>query len=164
MEKSHSIAVATGLVIGVAFLFQGCALMPKGSLSRTPGSLPTAAPAAVKATSPKLDSTAPKPTREPKMSEIGHASWYGPGFAGKTTASGEAFDQKEFIAAHRTLPFGSKVRVVNLDNDKSVVVEIKDRGPFVEGRIIDVSQAAANALGMVQAGLARVRIEVFSLP
>jgi rare lipoprotein A len=80
------------------------------------------------------------------------ASWYGPGFHGQTTANGERFDQDEFTAAHQTLPFGTKVLVKNPRTGKQVVVRINDRGPFVGGRIIDLSKAAAKALGMLRRG------------
>jgi rare lipoprotein A len=90
------------------------------------------------------------------------ASWYGPKFHGKLTASGEVFNQEQFTAAHPTLPWGSKVKVINLDNGKSVDVRINDRGPFKPGRIIDLSRAAARALGMVRRGIATVRIEWLS--
>jgi rare lipoprotein A len=101
---------------------------------------------------------------KPQKAEIGHASWYGPRFHGKKTASGDVFDQTELTAAHRNLPLGSKVRVTNLENERSVEVKINDRGPFIAGRIIDLSHAAARALGMVEDGLARVRLELLSLP
>lgn len=81
----------------------------------------------------------------------GVASWYGPKFAGRRTASGEVFDPAEYTAAHRTLPFGSTVRVTT-ESGKSVVVRINDRGPFAKGRIIDVSQAAARDLGLIGPG------------
>ena len=93
------------------------------------------------------------------MTETGLASWYGPKFQGKLTASGEVFNQELFTAAHPTLPWGSRVKVINLDNGKSVDVRINDRGPFKRGRIIDVSRAAARALGMVGRGITTVRIE-----
>jgi rare lipoprotein A len=91
--------------------------------------------------------------------QTGVASWYGPGFHGKRTASGERFDQTELTAAHRQLPLGAEVTVTNLENGRSVVVAINDRGPYVGGRVIDLSQAAAGRLGIVEDGLARVRIE-----
>lgn len=78
----------------------------------------------------------------------GIASWYGPGFHGRKTANGERFDMGEMTAAHKTLPFGTRVLVHNPRNGKEVVVRINDRGPFVRGRVIDLSQAAASALGM----------------
>jgi len=86
----------------------------------------------------------------------GVASWYGPGFAGRRTASGERFDPGEFTAAHRSLPFGSKVRVTH--NGRSVVVRINDRGPFHGGRVIDLSQAAAEDIGLRRAGSGRVEL------
>lgn len=99
---------------------------------------------------------------QPTMMETGLASWYGPKFHGKLTASGEVFNQEKFTAAHPTLPWGSTVKVTNLDNGKSVDVRINDRGPFGKGRIIDVSRAAARALGMVGRGITAVRVEWLS--
>jgi rare lipoprotein A len=92
----------------------------------------------------------------------GLASWYGPGFHGAQTASGEHFNQNDMTAAHRTLPFGTKVRVTNVNNGRSVVVRINDRGPFTGGRVIDLSAAAAQAIGMISSGVATVQIEVLS--
>jgi rare lipoprotein A (peptidoglycan hydrolase) len=93
---------------------------------------------------------------------VGEASWYGPGFRGKKTASGEIFDDAKFTAAHKTMPLGSKAKVTNLNNHKSVEVEINDRGPYVKGRIIDLSQAAARALDIVERGTAEVRVEILN--
>jgi len=93
----------------------------------------------------------------------GIASWYGKVFHGRKTASGERFNMYALTACHPTLPFGSLVRVVNLDNRKSVVVRITDRGYLDEGRIIDLSFAAAERLSMVKAGLAHVDVQVLSL-
>jgi len=91
--------------------------------------------------------------------ETGKASWYGAKHHGKKTASGERFDQHALTAAHRTLPFGTRVRVTNLNNDRSVVVRINDRGPHARGRIIDVSRKAAERLGMLGSGVAPVRVQ-----
>ena len=96
------------------------------------------------------------------MTETGLASWYGPKFHGKRTASGEIFNQEKFTAAHPSLPWGSRVKVVNLANGKSVEVRINDRGPYGKGRIIDVSRAAAKALDMVGQGITTVRLEWLS--
>ncbi len=93
-------------------------------------------------------------------STVGRASYYGPGFQGKKTASGERFDMNALTAAHRRLPFGTRVRVTNLDNGKSVVVRINDRGPFKKSRVIDLSLAAARKIGMTATGTARVKLEV----
>jgi rare lipoprotein A len=90
----------------------------------------------------------------------GVVSWYGERFHNRPTASGERFDVSAFTMAHPSLPFGTKVRVTNLRNGRSVVVRVNDRGPFVGSRIADLSQAAAATLGMLHRGLARARIEV----
>ena len=89
----------------------------------------------------------------------GEASYYGAKHQGKRTASGERFDQNQLTAAHRTLPFGTQVRVTNLNNDKSVLVRINDRGPYARRRIIDLSRKAAQQLDMLRAGVAPVRVE-----
>ena len=92
--------------------------------------------------------------------QTGLASWYGKSMDGKITASGLKFRMNEFTAAHRSLDFGTKVKVSNLENGRTTHVIITDRGPFVEGRIIDLSHAAASSLGMVKKGVCRVMIEV----
>ncbi|MGE5085661.1 MAG: septal ring lytic transglycosylase RlpA family protein [Bacillota bacterium] len=94
----------------------------------------------------------------------GRASWYGPNHDGHKTASGEVFDLQQMTGAHRTLPMNSKVKVTSLSSGKSVVVRINDRGPFSKGRIIDVSQAAAQQLGMIKKGTDKVEIEVLEIP
>jgi rare lipoprotein A len=91
--------------------------------------------------------------------QVGTASWYGAEFQGSRTASGERFDQRGFTAASRSFPIGTHLRVTNLANGRSVLVRVNDRGPFARGRLIDVSRAAAKALGMVERGTARVQIE-----
>jgi rare lipoprotein A len=92
--------------------------------------------------------------------ETGRASWYGKGHQGRPTASGEPFDMNALTAAHPSLPFGTRLRVVNLDNERAVEVRVNDRGPSVAGRIIDLSYAAARALGAVGAGIIPVRVTV----
>lgn len=92
--------------------------------------------------------------------QVGQASWYGPGFYGGRTASGEVLRPGTYTAAHRWLPFGTRVRVTNLNNGLSAVVRINDRGPFAGGRIIDLAQGAASALGVTSSGVAQVRLEV----
>jgi len=90
----------------------------------------------------------------------GKASYYAHKFHGRTTASGEIYDENKMTAAHKTLPFGTMVRVTNLGNGKMVAVKINDRGPFVEGRIIDLSFRAAGDLDMIAAGVVKVHVEV----
>jgi rare lipoprotein A len=92
----------------------------------------------------------------------GMASWYGPGFDGNYSASGEVFNASDLTAAHPNLPFGTLVRVVNMDNGQSVVVRINDRGPYAHDRVIDISTAAANVIGLIASGVAPVRLEVLS--
>ncbi|HET9882456.1 MAG TPA: septal ring lytic transglycosylase RlpA family protein [Candidatus Binatia bacterium] len=115
---------------------------PEAQQASPPATLPTPAPSTI--------------------IETGLASWYGAKHHGRRTASGEIFDQKKFTAAHRTLPWGSIVKVTNLDNGKSVEVRINDRGPFTKGRIIDLSRAAARAVGMLESGVSLVRMELLS--
>ena len=104
---------------------------------------------------------APPPTSvETGWQQEGEASWYGPGFHGRQTASGEVYDMEAMTAAHRELPFGSRIHVVNLDNGLETWVRINDRGPFARGRVLDLSRAAARKLDMLGSGTARVRLEV----
>ncbi|HWE73334.1 MAG TPA: septal ring lytic transglycosylase RlpA family protein [Stellaceae bacterium] len=91
--------------------------------------------------------------------QTGVASWYGDQWQGRTTASGKPFDDRKMTAAHRTLPLNSRVRVTNLNTGRSVEVTITDRGPYADGRVIDLSKAAAKKLDMVKAGLVPVRVE-----
>ena len=102
------------------------------------------------------------PERDLRYDKTGIASWYGDQFAGKLTANGEIFDPELVSAAHKTLPMPSVVRVTNLDNGKSLVVRINDRGPYVSGRIIDMSRAGARLLGFKDEGIARVRVQVLT--
>ena len=106
----------------------------------------------------------PAPPKPPKRLVIststGEASWYGPGFFGNRTANGEVFRPGTMTAAHRTLPFGTEVKVTNLRNGKEMVVRINDRGPFSGNRVIDIAHGAAQHLGLVSSGIAQVRLEV----
>ena len=105
-----------------------------------------------------------RPLPASKLIEVvqGAASWYGPGFYGRTTANGERFRKGTLTAAHRTLPFGTKVRVTNLSNGRSVVVRINDRGPFKHHRVIDLAHGAASQLQMMQAGEVPVKLEILA--
>ncbi len=96
--------------------------------------------------------------------EEGVASWYGHPYHGRAAANGEIYDMEQLTAAHRTLPFGTWVRVENLDNGKDVTVRINDRGPFIDGRIIDLSHAAAKQIDLIGPGVTRVRLTVTSAP
>lgn len=96
----------------------------------------------------------------PGLTMRGIASYYGPGFHGRPTASGETFDMNAMTCAHLTLPFGTMLRVTNLGNDREVLVRVNDRGPYVGGRILDLSQGAADELGMMETGTAEVELQV----
>ena len=87
------------------------------------------------------------------------ASWYGPGFHGRKTANGEVYDQMSFTAAHKSLKFGTLLKITNQKNNKSVVIRINDRGPYIHGRDLDLSKAAALELGMVRKGVAKIKVE-----
>lgn len=91
--------------------------------------------------------------------EEGYASWYGPGFYGRKTASGERFTKHKLTCAHRKLPFGTRLQVTNLQNGKSIEVIVNDRGPFIKGRVIDLSYAAAREIGLLKAGAAPVKVK-----
>jgi rare lipoprotein A len=110
--------------------------------------------------------TPPTPAEPPAAGneEVGYASWYGAQHQGKRTASGEVYDMNQLTAAHRTLPFGTRLLVTNRDTSQSAEVRVNDRGPFVKGRILDVSYAAARQLGAVGAGIFPVRLRVIALP
>ena len=142
-SRPFLLAMSLGLLLS-----QGCAMLQRPPVPTPPESA-----------KPPIEKT---PPAQAKLPQTGEASWYGAQHQGKRTASGEIFDQRLFTAAHRTLPFGSKIKVTNLANGKSVEVEINDRGPFVEDRIIDLSQAAAKALEMLQSGKTTVRLELSS--
>jgi rare lipoprotein A len=134
----------------------GHALMPDNVLAVVEAAQDTAAPVKIEAP------VAPAIVEEGKAIGEGEASYYGNELAGNRTASGERFNPRAMTAAHRTLPLGSKLRVTNKANGKSVIVRINDRGPFVKSRLIDVSYAAAQQINMIRSGHARVRLELLS--
>lgn len=137
------------LILGL-FVVQGCSTLSRDQQPQVPPSQAGAV------TTPGIDGSSA--TVQP--AHIGEASWYGPGFEGKKTASGEIFDDSKLTAAHKTIPLGSKAKVTNLTNGKTVEVKINDRGPFIDGRMVDLSRAAAKALGMIDRGTARVQIDL----
>ena len=116
------------------------------------------------ARSVERDGPKPEFSLTPIPSETGIASWYGYPFHGRRAAGGEIYDMEKFTAAHRTLRFNTRVRVVNLSNAKVVDVRINDRGPFVDGRIIDLSKAAAGTIDLIRPGITPVRVDVIDAP
>jgi rare lipoprotein A len=138
MFRTPALAVALA-----ALLLSACAHKKRAQVPPPPPSRASAVPGAV---------------------ETGIASWYGHPYHGRRAADGETYDMETLVAAHRTLPFNTWVRVYNLNNNKTVDVRIIDRGPFVDGRIIDLSHAAAQAIDMIGTGIAQVRVEILSAP
>ena len=161
MSLVHNTPLAWGCIVGVTVLgcLAGCSLKhePMPLLS-VPSAHEEAAPAPVpQAPAPQMQEAAPAGT--PATMQIGTASWYGPGFHGRETASGETFNQHALTAAHRTLPLGTEAKVTNLATGQSVQVKINDRGPYVLGRHLDLSRAAAAQIGLTLKGVAKVKIE-----
>ena len=134
-------------------LLAGCASQPEAQRPTPPASPPKAAPV-VRAPQPAV-----KPKAEPSYQAQGKASYYAARHHGRRTASGERLNNNALTAAHRELPFGTQVKVTNLSNNKSVVVRINDRGPHTRGRLIDLSRQAAEQLGMLRSGTAKVRVQ-----
>jgi rare lipoprotein A len=153
--------------IAVCLVLSGCATSrppsptppPEAKTEPKPETKPEAKPETKPAPRPEA-----KPEPGPGGGQTGEASWYGEPHHGRTTASGEIYDMNQLTAAHRTLPLGTRVLVTNLRNGRAVEVRINDRGPSVEGRIIDLSFAAAKELGAVPSGTIPVRIRVISQP
>jgi rare lipoprotein A len=131
------------ILLPVTFLYSACAHNHRTARATLP---PAAAPAQIPG------------------SETGLASWYGHPYHGRAAADGEIYDMEKLTAAHRTLPFGTGVRVTNLGNAKSVEVRIIDRGPFIDGRVIDLSHAAAQVIDLIGPGVAQVRVDILSAP
>lgn len=144
------------LILGL-FVVQGCSTLSRDQPFDTQAGAVTS-PRSAKIESHKDEKGGSTAAVQP--AHIGEASWYGPGFEGKKTASGDIFDDAKLTAPHKTIPLGSKAKVTNLTNGKTVEVKINDRGPFTDGRIVDLSQAAAKALGMIDRGTARVQIDL----
>jgi len=138
---AHERRLLLSLVLVLFLMLGGCA-----STVRRRGEIPHTTP----------------PPAQSRTGQVGRASWYGTKHQGKMTASGEVYNQYDLTAAHPTLPLGSCAVVTNLDNGKTVEVRINDRGPFVDGRVIDLSRGAAQVIGLVKPGTARVRVKTFS--
>ena len=133
--------IAIGFVVATAMF--GCSTRP------APENLPPPSPAPTASYSPP-----------PSRGKLEVASWYGPGFVGHLTSDGEAFNPNELTAASKTLPIGSRIRVTNTGNGRSVVVRINDRGPYVRGRSLDLSRGAAERIGLTKEGVCRVRVRI----
>jgi rare lipoprotein A len=168
MQKKH-IAQLTRLVLALslfvsvtplgAFARQSSAKAHKAKLK---GKAAHSAKSVKHSGAKELSSAQPLPNGDKVLIAVGKASFYANSFHGSKTASGEQFDKKDFTAAHRSLPFGTVVRVTNLNNGKMVFVKINDRGPYIKSRIIDLSKAAAKQLDLVDGGVGKVRIEAYN--
>jgi len=145
--------------LGVALLAAGCASAPRYTSKPSTRKRPAATRKAPSRPAPKKGNMRVRPG----MVEAGVASFYGPDFHGKTTANGEVYDMYGRTAAHKTLPLNTIIRVTNLANSRNIIVRINDRGPFVKGRILDLSYGAALKLGFVAKGTTRVRIEIIEV-
>ncbi len=150
------------LVLGLALLLAACGTTKGPNSSSQSASGPTVGN--YKLGKPyRIKGRWYRPEYDPSYTKVGTASWYGADFHGLATANGEVFDKEQITAAHPTLPLPSLVRVTNLDNGRTIDVRVNDRGPFIDDRLIDLSQAAARRLGYEQRGLARVRVEFLGL-
>ncbi|HXU19383.1 MAG TPA: septal ring lytic transglycosylase RlpA family protein [Verrucomicrobiae bacterium] len=153
----HSLRAALPGLLVLCLTVSGCRHHHVQAVAPPPPTIRQAPPAS-------FPERAPEPTSPVLHTEIGIASWYGAPYHNARAANGEIYDENGMTAAHRTLPMGTVVRVTNLSNSKSVVVTISDRGPFVPGRILDLSRAAALKIGVWRTGTARVRIDVLRYP
>lgn len=170
--KYHTVK-ADETLSSIAKKYYGNAALWNIILKANPGIKPEALKVGSRIIIPPLPKNLKKAKPVPMLS-YGEASWYGPGFQGEPTACGEIYDQNKLTVAHLTLPFGTVVKITNLKNNKSILARVNDRGPYVEGRIVDLSKAAAEAIGMnpgvkivkgktITYGMARVRLEVVKL-
>ena len=139
---------ALTLILAIsAFATFGCASVPHAQLEAALAQAPASSPASIQSEEPSAPA------------QVGIASYYHPGLIGRLTANGERYSDLALTAAHRTLDLGTRVRVTNLENLRSVVVTVNDRGPYAKGRVIDLSRRAARLLGFVHEGVAKVRVE-----
>ncbi|HEX4067471.1 MAG TPA: septal ring lytic transglycosylase RlpA family protein [Acidobacteriaceae bacterium] len=175
-DERRFLAVGTGFVASLAlFVLAGCSHKPKtASAPPPPPPITAREPAPSVSNAPAPAAPAPRPslsedeefvaTHEPIFTQTGIASWYGPPYHNRVGANGLVYDENGISAAHRTLPMGSLIRVTNVRTGESAVMRITDRGPFVAGRILDLSIGAAKAVGLWRPGTGEVRIDVYSTP
>lgn len=160
VRSSAMVLLAAG-----AMLLSGCSHRAARVSVPPPPSLPESAPSTSTGTEANIPAPRPpRPEPQPVFEQTGLASWYGPPYHNRRASDGEIYNMNALTAAHRTLPLGSIVRVTNVKTDHSVVVRITDRGPFITGRIIDLSLAAAKAVDVWRPGIAMVRLEVLRTP
>lgn len=174
MLSCRQAALKARIALGLGFILTLAACSHKPTRVSVPAAPPPAGTAPIgetpsdtakteipKAAPPEIEVPA---DAKPVLVETGIASWYGPPYHNRRGSNGEVYDMHAMTAAHRTLPLGSIVRVVNMETKDSAIVRITDRGPFIEGRVIDLSKAAAEKIGMIQKGTTEVRLEVLKTP
>lgn len=162
-SRAHLIALPVAIVI--ALLVSGCRKKhPVATKATIPAATRLPAPPKAARERPSLGTKPMEQAGYPGYFELGIASWYGYPFHGRAAANGEIYDMEKLTAAHKTLPFGTWVRVTNLANSKAVDVRITDRGPFIAGRIIDLSHAAARDIELIGPGVSQVRLEIIAAP
>ena len=162
--RKHLLATGVGLAMGLSLLSAPAVAKESTSKKVTQvKAVPATKTVGKTSVSRQVIKTSYSPSNvATKMAQSGVASYYGPGFHGRRTANGETFNMHAMTAAHRTLPFGTQVKVTNLANGKSAIVRVNDRGPYAHGRIIDLSVAAAKQIGSTNSGTARVSLEVLN--
>ncbi len=162
--RKHLLATGVGLAMGLSLLSAPAVAKESTSKKVTQvKAVPATKTVGKTSVSRQVIKTSYSPSNvATKMAQSGVASYYGPGFHGRRTANGETFNMHAMTAAHRTLPFGTQVKVTNLANGKSAIVRVNDRGPYANGRIIDLSVAAAKQIGSTNSGTARVTLEVLN--
>ena len=147
------------VIASFCLLWLGCASTPRFT-ERDSGDGGTVTRGSQGSSTRNVEPSRAAPSGKVLLTLEGVVSYYAHDFQGKETSNGETFNMNDLTAAHRTFPFGTRVRVTNLENNKSVIVRVNDRGPFVEGRIMDLSLAAAKAIGLIQSGTTRAKLEV----
>lgn len=161
--RKHTLAAGLSLMMGLTLLSAPATAKESAAKAAKKQAVPAAQTVDKTSISGQVHKTSYSlPDTKAKVAQSGVASYYGPGFHGRRTANGERFDMHAMTAAHRTLPFGTQVKVTNLANGKSAIVRVNDRGPYANGRIIDLSVAAAKQIGSTGAGTARVTLEVLN--
>src|SRR3989304_3968976 len=160
MSTFKAVAIVRGTVIVICSLILACSSSTRFVGNSRGGSIDSSGSNRATRTSSSSSGTVRTSSGKVLLTLEGVASYYADDFHGKLTSNGETFNMDDLTAAHRTFPFGTRIKVTNLANQKTVVVRVNDRGPFVDGRIIDLSRAAAKEIGSIQTGTTRVRLEV----
>lgn len=161
--RKHTLAAGMGLMMGLSLLSAPAVAKENAAKAATKKAVPAVQNVGKSSISGQVHKTSYSlGGASAKIAQSGVASYYGPGFHGRRTANGETFNMNAMTAAHRTLPFGTQLKVTNLSNGRTAIVRVNDRGPYAHGRIIDLSVAAAKQIGSTSSGTARVTLEVLN--